>query len=77
MFNRRMNAGAHQLHVVAVYEGASGAFPYASGYRFTVKSGREVVVHPLEPSQVRVLMYEAGGPTTPMDRRLHMAFSVK
>jgi len=77
MFNRKLDAGSHTLSVVAVYEGAGGPFSYASGYRFTVKNGRNFTVDADRVAHVNVMVHETGGPTTPMEQRLRMAFNTK
>ncbi|MCA9602180.1 MAG: dihydrolipoamide acetyltransferase, partial [Myxococcales bacterium] len=62
--------GEHTLTVNLEYQGyGHGVFTYLKGYRFKVKSSHTFTVPEGRSGTIRVVGYEKGGPTAPLEER--------
>lgn len=69
--------GSHTLSVMAIYRGHGyGVFKYLKKYKFTVKSSHTFTVDEGKGVTIRVIGYEKGGTTTPLEDRPALDFQV-
>ncbi len=69
--------GSHTLSVMAIYRGHGyGVFKYLKKYKFTVKSSHTFTVDEGKGVTIRVVGYEKGGTTTPLEDRPALDFQV-
>jgi hypothetical protein len=69
--------GSHTLSVLAIYRGHGyGVFRYLKKYKFTVKSSHTFTVDEGKGLNIRVIGYERGGTTTPLEDRPALDFQV-
>ena len=69
--------GSHTLSVMAIYRGHGyGVFRYLKKYKFTVKSSHTFTVDEGKGLNIRVIGYERGGTTTPLEDRPALDFQV-
>jgi hypothetical protein len=69
--------GSHTLSVMAIYRGHGyGVFKYLKKYKFTVKSSHTFTVDEGKGLTIRVIGYERGGTTTPLEDRPALDFQV-
>lgn len=69
--------GSHTLSVMAIYRGHGyGVFKYLKKYKFTVKSSHTFTVDEGKGLTIRVVGYEKGGTTTPLEDRPALDFQV-
>ena len=69
--------GSHTLSVMAIYRGHGyGVFRYLKKYKFTVKSSHTFTVDEGKGLTIRVIGYERGGTTTPLEDRPALDFQV-
>jgi hypothetical protein len=70
LFNGSIVPGEHTLSVNLEYRGHGyGIFSYLKGYRFKVRSSHTFTAAEGKLIQLRVVAYEKGGPTTPLEER--------
>lgn len=70
--------GEHEIRVVARYRGhGAGVFSYLNGYQFTATGETRVEIPPdAYGLVVQSAGYEGGGPTTPLEERPQISFTV-
>jgi hypothetical protein len=70
LFNGAIVPGEHTISANLEYRGHGyGIFSYLKGYRFKVRSSHSFTATEGKTIQVRVVAYEKGGPTTPLEER--------
>jgi hypothetical protein len=70
LFNGSIVPGEHTLSVSLEYRGHGyGIFSYLKGYTFKVRSSHAFTAAEGKLIQLRVVAYEKGGPTTPLEDR--------
>jgi hypothetical protein len=70
LFNGSIVPGEHTLSVNLEYRGHGyGIFSYLKGYHFMVRSSHAFTAAEGKMIQLRVVAYEKGGPTTPLEER--------
>jgi hypothetical protein len=69
--------GSHTLSVLALYRGHGyGVFKYLSKYKFTVRSSHTFTATEGKGTTIKVIGYEKGGATTPLEQRPAIDFQV-
>jgi len=69
--------GSHTLSVLAIYRGHGyGVFKYLKKYKFTVKSSHTFTVDEGKGLTIKVIGFERGGTTTPLEDRPALDFQV-
>jgi hypothetical protein len=62
--------GDHTVQILLEYQGNGyGIFSYLKGYKFEVRSSRSFTAIEGKTLQLRIVGYESGGPTTPLEER--------
>src|SRR5690606_23607086 len=70
VFNGSIVPGEHTLTVNLEYRGHGyGIFSYLKGYRFKVRSNYSFTAPESRAVSIRVVGYEKGGPTAPLEER--------
>jgi hypothetical protein len=70
VYNGRMVPGEHTITVNLEYRGHGyGIFTYLKGYRFKVRSNYSFTAPEGRVVTLRVVAYEKGGPTAPLEER--------
>jgi hypothetical protein len=70
LYAELVQPGDHTLQVLLEYQGNGyGIFSYLKGYKFEVRSSRSFTAIEGKTIQLRVIGYEQGGPTTPLEER--------
>ena len=70
LYAELVQPGDHTLQVLLEYQGNGyGIFSYLKGYKFEVRSSRSFTAIEGKTLQLRVIGYEQGGPTTPLEER--------
>ncbi|MEO7097350.1 MAG: hypothetical protein ABI175_29080 [Polyangiales bacterium] len=70
LYAELVQPGDHTLQVLLEYQGNGyGIFSYLKGYKFEVRSSRSFTAIEGKTLQLRVVGYEQGGPTTPLEER--------
>ena len=70
VYNGSIVPGEHTLTVNLEYRGHGyGIFSYLKGYRFKVRSNYSFTAPEGRTAQIRVVGYEKGGPTSPLEDR--------
>lgn len=70
VYNGAIVPGEHTLTVNLEYRGHGyGIFSYLKGYRFKVRSSYSFTAPEGKAVQIRVVAYEKGGPTAPLEER--------
>ncbi len=70
IFNGSIPPGDHTVQVLINLQGHGyGVFSYLRGYRFEVRSSHSFTAVEGKTSSLRILAYEKGGVTTPMEER--------
>ena len=70
VYNGSIVPGEHTLSVNLEYRGHGyGVFSYLRGYRFTVRSSHSFTVPESRSITLRVIGFEEGGPTVPLEER--------
>lgn len=70
VFNGRIVPGEHTITVNLEYRGHGyGIFSYLRGYRFRVRSSYSFTAPEGKAATIRVVGYEKGGPTAPLEER--------
>ncbi|GAC1520806.1 MAG: hypothetical protein NVS3B10_21960 [Polyangiales bacterium] len=70
LYAELVQPGDHTLQVLLEYQGNGyGIFSYLKGYKFEVRSSRSFTAIEGKTVQLRVVGYEQGGPTTPLEER--------
>ena len=70
LYAELVQPGDHTLQVLIEYQGNGyGIFSYLKGYKFEVRSSRSFTAIEGKTIQLRVIGYEQGGPTTPLEER--------
>ena len=70
LYAELVQPGDHTLQVLLEYQGNGyGIFSYLKGYKFEVRSSRSFTAIEGKTIQLRVVGYEQGGPTTPLEER--------
>jgi hypothetical protein len=78
VYNGSIVPGEHTLTVNLEYRGHGyGIFSYLKGYRFKVRSSYSFSAPEGKAVNVRVVGYEKGGPTTPLEERPGIMFQEK
>jgi hypothetical protein len=76
-FKRQIEPGDHTLSIIAEYQGTGyGAFSYHKGFGYTQRSSQRFNVREKSATKVTVSMFEKGGVTTAMEKRLAISFKV-
>ena len=69
--------GSHTLSVMAIYRGHGyGVFKYLRKYKFTVRSSHTFTVDEGRGVSIKVVGFEKGGSTTPLEERPALDFQV-
>lgn len=69
--------GSHTISVLAVYKGHGyGVFKYLNKYKFTVRSSHTFTASEGKGTSIRVIAFERGGVTTPLEKRPAIDFKV-
>jgi hypothetical protein len=69
--------GSHTLSVLALYRGNGyGAFRYFNKYKFTVRSSHTFTATEGKQTSIRVVGFEKGGVSTPLEKRPAIDFKV-
>lgn len=69
--------GSHTLSVMAIYRGHGyGVFKYLRKYKFTVRSSHTFTVDEGRGVSIKVVGFEKGGSTTPLEQRPALDFQV-
>jgi hypothetical protein len=69
--------GSHTLSVLAIYRGHGyGVFKYLRKYKFTVRSSHTFTVDEGRGVSIKVVGFEKGGSTTPLEERPALDFQV-
>ncbi len=69
--------GSHTISVLALYRGHGyGVFKYLKKYKFTVRSSHTFTASEGKGTSIRVVAFERGGVTTPLDKRPAFDFKV-
>jgi hypothetical protein len=70
LYAELVQPGDHTLQILLEYQGNGyGIFSYLKGYKFEVRSSRSFTALEGKTLQLRVVGYEQGGPTTPLEER--------
>ncbi len=70
LYAELVQPGDHTLQVLLEYQGNGyGIFSYLKGYKFEVRSSRSFTAIEGKTLSLRVIGYEQGGPTTPLEER--------
>jgi hypothetical protein len=76
IYHGSMVPGEHTLTVNLEYQGHGfGVFSYLKGYRFKVRSNHTFTAPESKGVSVRVIAYEKGGPTAPLQERPAIRFA--
>jgi hypothetical protein len=69
--------GSHTISVLALYRGHGfGTFKYLSKYKFTVRESHTFTASEGKATTIKVVAYERGGATTPIEQRPAIDFQV-
>ncbi len=78
LYAELVQPGDHTVQVLLEYQGNGyGIFSYLKGYKFEVRSSRSFTAIEGKTLQLRVVGYEQGGPTTPLEERPAVRFVEK
>lgn len=78
IYNGSIVPGEHTLTVSLQYRGHGyGIFSYLQGYRFNINSSYTFTAAEGKMTELRVVGYEKGGPTTPLEERPQVQFMQK
>jgi len=78
LYNELVQPGDHTVQVLIEYQGNGyGIFSYLKGYKFEVRSSRSFTAIEGKTIQLRVIGYEQGGPTTPIEEKPAVRFVEK
>jgi hypothetical protein len=78
VYNGSIVPGEHTLTVNLEYRGHGyGIFSYLKGYRFKVRSSSSFSAPEGKAVNVRVVAYEKGGPTAPLEERPAVRYQEK
>lgn len=70
LYAELVQPGDHTLQVLLEYQGNGyGIFSYLKGYKFEVRSSRSFTAVEGKTIQLKVVGFEQGGPTTPLEER--------
>lgn len=70
LYAELVQPGDHTVQVLLEYQGNGyGIFSYLKGYKFEVRSSRSFTAIEGKTIQLRVIGFEQGGPTTPLEER--------
>lgn len=76
VYNGSLVPGEHTLTVNLEYQGyGHGVFTYLQGYRFKVSASHTFTVPENRSVSIRVVGYEKGGPTAPLEERPAIRFT--
>lgn len=69
--------GSHTLSVLAIYRGHGyGVFKYLKKYKYTVRSSHTFTASEGKGTEIKVVAFERGGVTTPLEKRPAFDFKV-
>jgi len=69
--------GSHTISVLAIYRGHGyGVFKYLKKYKFTVRSSHTFTASEGKGTDIKVVAFERGGVTTPLEKRPAFDFKV-
>lgn len=72
-----ISPGSHTISVLAQYRGHGyGVFKYLKKYKFTVRSSHTFTASEGKGTSIKVVAFERGGVTTPLDKRPAFDFKV-
>lgn len=72
-----ISPGSHTISVLALYRGHGyGVFKYLKKYKFTVRSSHTFTASEGKGTSIKVVAFERGGVTTPLDKRPAFDFKV-
>ena len=72
-----ISPGSHTLSVLALYRGNGyGVFRYLNKYKFTVRSSHTFTAQEGKETSIKVIAFEKGGVTTPLEKRPAIDFKV-
>ena len=72
-----ISPGSHTISVLAIYQGHGyGVFKYLKKYKFTVRSSHTFTATEGKGTDIKVVAFERGGVTTPLDKRPAFDFKV-
>jgi len=78
VYNGSIVPGEHTLTVVLEYKGHGyGIFSYLQGYTFTTTASETFSATEGKTTEMRVVGYEKGGPTTPLGDRPAIRFATR
>jgi hypothetical protein len=70
LYAELVQPGDHTVQILLEYQGNGyGIFSYLKGYKFEVRSSRSFTAIEGKTIQLRVVGFEQGGPTTPLEER--------
>jgi hypothetical protein len=78
LYNELVQPGDHTLQFLIEYRGNGyGIFSYLKGYKFEIRSSRSFTALEGKTVAIRVIGYEQGGPTTPIEEKPAVRYTEK
>lgn len=78
LYNELVQPGDHTLQFLIEYQGNGyGIFSYLKGYKFEIRSSRSFTALEGKTVAIRVVGYEQGGPTTPIEEKPAVRYTEK
>lgn len=78
LYNELVQPGDHTLQFLIEYQGNGyGIFSYLKGYKFEIRSTRSFTALEGKTVNIRVIGYEQGGPTTPIEEKPAVRYTEK
>ncbi len=78
LYNELVQPGDHTLQFLIEYQGNGyGIFSYLKGYKFEIRSSRSFTALEGKTIAIRVIGFEQGGPTTPIEEKPAVRFTEK
>lgn len=78
IFSGAIKPGDHTIQVKLVFRGHGyGVFAYAEGLKFTVPGDFSFTVQPGKTAEIKIIAFEKGGVTTPLEKRPTYRFQQK
>jgi hypothetical protein len=78
LYNELVQPGDHTLQFLIEYQGNGyGIFSYLKGYKFEIRSSRSFTALEGKTVAIRVIGYEQGGPTTPIEEKPAVRYTEK
>jgi hypothetical protein len=78
LYNELVQPGDHTLQFLIEYQGNGyGIFSYLKGYKFEIRSSRSFTALEGKTVSIRVIGWEQGGPTTPIEEKPAVRYTEK